>query len=224
MRNSPASFERRSSPRSLLDPSPQRAPARPAKVLILDRSGNQMRFSCYCTTLNKQSQTGTEAHRTTNEIDLTPYMSHESPSTITCGENATACDRAVRRQPSQNGGDRNDVISCGEERGKDQAWRVRRKAERSLLEVPADRRAPAPSGEERRHRETQPCDAVTTGRGRCQSARGHRGQPQPTHGAHPGQRQTEQWRAIIGQGLPPQCPEESGADVVWKSAESLRAS
>jgi len=92
--------------------------------------------------------------------------------------------------------ERNDVTNCGGEREKDQAWIVRRKAERSPLEAPTGQRIPVPWREERQHRETRPCDAVPTGRGRCRSARAHRGQPQPTHDGHLAPLQTVQWRAI----------------------------
>lgn len=129
-----------------------------------------------------------------------------------------------RRQPSQNGVNRNDVTSCGEGREKDQGWRVRKQGELRPPEAPADQQVPVPSGEERRHQESRLCDAGPTGRGRCRNAHAHRGQPPPTRGGHPAPLQTVQKRATGRQDQSPSCSEVDKTSGVWSRVELSRAS
>ena len=129
-----------------------------------------------------------------------------------------------QRPPAQQGTRQAvQVVRRREVRGEDRRLRDRPKEELIRRGDPGCGQDCRHSDGKHQHRASRPCDAVTTGRGRCQSARAHRGQPRLIHGAHPEQRQTEQWRAIIGQGRSPQRPEARREDVVWKRVESLRA-
>ena len=102
-----------------------------------------------------------------------------------------------QRPPAQQGiRQAVQVVRSREVRGKDRRPRDRPKEELIRQGDPDCGQGRRRSDGKHQHRASRQCDAVTTGRGRCQSARAHRGQPRPIHGAHPGQRQTEQWRAI----------------------------
>src|SRR4026207_370073 len=114
-----------------------------------------------------------------------------------------------------------EVITRGEERGKDRRLKDRSTEELIRAEDPGCGQSRRHSDGKHRHRAIQPCDAVTTGRGRYRNAHGHRGRPPPAHDGHPAPRQTAQWRAIIRQDRSPQRPGEHGADVVWRRAASL---